>query len=365
MSRSEDHDSLEERFERNAPPVDSQEDWMEVRTRMLEHGRRPTRRWVRATTISFAMVVLVAAVVVGGIEAFNHLGGHGQTVILGGDPTTISTAAVTSTASTAQSPGSSTTQAAGSSATAAGSSTTAAAGTVTISVYFTRAEKMAAAHRVIPKTLETGKAAVLALLEGPTAKESAAGLVGAIPQGTRLLGLTIKNGVATVNLSKEYESGGGSLSMFMRIAQVVYTLTQFPTVSKVSFQLEGKPVTALGGEGIILDHPMGRADYEDMAPAILVESPAVGDTVSSPLHVSGSANTFEATFMADLLDANGHVIAQKQVMATSGTGTRGTFAVDIPFSVGQRGNGTLKVFELSAKDGSPINVVEIPLKLEK
>ena len=297
---------------------------------MLEHGRRPARRRVRATAISFAIVVLVAAVVVGGVEAFNHLGGHGRTVILGGEPTTISTAPVTSTASTTQAASSSTTH-------AAGSSTTVAAETMTMSVYFTRAEKMAAAHRVIPKTLETGKAAVLALLEGPTAEETAAGLVGAIPQGTRLLGLTIKNGVATVNLSKEYESGGGSLSMFMRIAQVVFTLTQFPTVSKVSFQLEGQPVTALGGEGIILDHPMGRADYEDMAPAILVESPAVGDTVTSPVHVTGSANTFEATFMADLLDANGQVIAEKQVMATSGTGTRGTFAVDVPFTLAQSG----------------------------
>ena len=350
MNRSDDHGSLEGRFEQNAPSVDEHKDWMEVRSRMLEHSRRPARRRLRAVAISFTLVVLVAAVVVGGVEAFTHLGGHGQTIIFGGDTTTASTAPLTSTTSTTQT---------------AVSSTTQVANSMTVSVYFTSGEKIAAAHRIVPKTLETGKAAMLALLQGPTADETAAGLVGAIPQGTRFLGLTIENGVATVNLSKEYESGGGSLSMFMRIAQVVYTLTQFPTVSKVSFQLDGQPVTALGGEGIILDHPVGRADYEDMTPAILVESPALGDTVTSPVHITGSANTFEATFVVELLDANGQVVAEKQVMATSGTGTRGTFAVDVPFTVDQAGNGTLKVFEQSAKDGSPINAVDIPIKLAK
>ena len=70
--------------------------------------------------------------------------------------------------------------------------------------------------------------------------------------------------------------------MFMRLAQVVFTLTQFPTVEGVNFKLDGEPIDVLGGEGIIIDHPMSRADYEDMSPAILVESPTVGDTVRQP-----------------------------------------------------------------------------------
>ena len=70
--------------------------------------------------------------------------------------------------------------------------------------------------------------------------------------------------------------------MLMRLAQVVFTLTQFPTVDGVNFKLDGKAIDVLGGEGIIIDHPMSRADYEDMSPAILVESPTVGNSVSSP-----------------------------------------------------------------------------------
>lgn len=244
--------------------------------------------------------------------------------------------------------------------------TTISKDTMTVTVYFpSRDEKMCAVTRVVPKTQEVGAAALKALLGGPTAEEKAAGMVSTIPDGTTFLGLSIKDGVATVDLSKEYASGGGSLSMFMRLAEVVFTLTQFPTVEGVNFKLDGKAIDVLGGEGLILDHPMSRADYEDLSPAILVESPTLGNSVSSPLRVTGTANVFEAIFTVDLLDANGRVIVERQVMATSGTGTRGTFAVDVPFTLDQPGDGTLKVFELSAKDGSPINVVEIPIKLTK
>jgi len=88
----------------------------------------------------------------------------------------------------------------------------------------------------------------------------------AVPTDTRLLGISIKNGIATVDFTSEYQSGGGSLSMQMRLGQVVYTLTQFPTVKAVRFQLDGAPVNVFSGEGIILDHPVGRSDYADLAP---------------------------------------------------------------------------------------------------
>jgi germination protein M len=244
--------------------------------------------------------------------------------------------------------------------------TTALAGDTTmVRVYFSGGEKICAATRVIPKTREVGAAAMRALLEGPTEVEKQAGMVSTIPEGTTFLGLDVKNGVATVDLSQEYSSGGGSLSMFMRLAEVVFTLTQFPTVDGVNFKLDGKPIDVLGGEGIIIDHPMTRADYEDMSPAILVESPTVGQTVGSPLRITGTANVFEAVFQIKIVNQEGLVIANETVMATSGTGTRGTFDVTIPFTVDKAGRGAIIVFADSPKDGSPINVVEIPLQLTK
>ncbi len=244
-------------------------------------------------------------------------------------------------------------------------STTVAKDTMTVNVYYTRDEKICAAARVVPKTQQVGTAAMKALLEGPTAKEKAAGVFDAIPEGTTFLGLDVEDGVATVDLSAEYASGGGTLSMAMRLAQVVFTLTQFSTVEGVNFMLDGKPVEVFSGEGIILDHPVDRSDYEELSPAILVESPTLGNTVSSPVRVTGTANVFEATFRINVVDWDGLIIADEVVTATSGTGTRGTFDVTIPFEVDRAGLGALIVFENSAKDGSPINVVEIPLQLEK
>ncbi len=74
--------------------------------------------------------------------------------------------------------------------------------------------------------------------------------------------------------------------------------------------------------------------------------------------MTGTANTFEATFQYELLDADGNVIDKNFVTATSGTGTRGTFE----FTTGEFDDAaTLVVFENSAEDGSRIHEVEIPL----
>jgi len=234
-----------------------------------------------------------------------------------------------------------------------------------VKVYFGKNEKMAATGRVIPETQQVGAAAMKALLEGPTAAEKQAGMFSSIPEGTTFLGLEITNGIATVDLSKEYASGGGSLSMMMRLAEVVFTLTQFPTVDGVNFKLDGQPITVLGGEGIIIDHPMSRRDYEDMSPAILVESPTLGDNVSSPLRVTGSANVFEAVFSISVVDAAGLELSDQRVQASAGTGTRGTFDATVEFNPSQSGPGSLIVYYNSPKDGSKVVVDEIPVTLEK
>jgi len=84
--------------------------------------------------------------------------------------------------------------------------------------------------------------------------------------------------------------------------------------------------------------------------------------VRSPLRVSGTADVFEATFRAELVDAQERVIAATQVHASSGTGTRGTFDFTLTFATGP-GRATLRVFDLSAKDGSRQDLVSISLRV--
>jgi Immunoglobulin-like domain of bacterial spore germination len=96
-------------------------------------------------------------------------------------------------------------------------------------------------------------------------------------------------------------------------------------------------------------------------PAIVVAQPVTGQTVHSPFHVSGTADTFEAIFRVQLTDRAGKVLLDQQVQATSGSGTRGSF--DTTLSTPVRGPAILVVYERSAKDGSPVNTVSLQLTL--
>jgi predicted small lipoprotein YifL len=108
--------------------------------------------------------------------------------------------------------------------------------------------------------------AIRALIEGPTPAERDTELSTAIPADTLLLGLTIDDGLATIDLSREFEVGGGSLNILSRLAQVVYTLTQFPTIDAVVFHLDGEPVRVFSGEGVVLEDPVDRSDYATILP---------------------------------------------------------------------------------------------------
>jgi germination protein M len=241
--------------------------------------------------------------------------------------------------------------------------------TTVVRVYFYYGGELGSAGlvpllREVPETRAVATAAMHALLEGPTADESGEReITSAVPAGSRLLGLTIEDGVATVDLSSEFESGGGSLSVFVRLGQVVYTLTQFPTVDTVRFEIDGQPVTVFSSEGVVLDGPVGREQYADLLPMIFVDRPAYGAAIGNPARVTGSANVFEASFLIMLLDAEGRPILEMPAMATCGTGCRGTFDVTLAYSVPQAGWGTLRVWEASAMDGSPQNVREYPVWL--
>jgi germination protein M len=207
-------------------------------------------------------------------------------------------------------------------------------------LYFLREGKIAPVSRGVITGPQVGTAAVRELLKGPAADDE--GVETAVPAGVKLQSLGITNGVATVELSQQLTDDAAQ-------AQLVYTLTQFPTVKRVDFGA---------------DAPVGRRAFEAQTPPILVESPLPGEDVDSGFEVTGTANTFEATFNYELKDASGKVLRKNFVTATSGSGTRGTFRFSVPYRVDEPQQGTLVVFELSAEDGSRIHESEIPLRLE-
>ena len=199
--------------------------------------------------------------------------------------------------------------------------TTAPAATRTVRIYVVRDGNLVAEGREVPAGPAVGSEALKALL------------------GDRDFDLTIAGGVATV-------TGLGTLSHEGQ-AEIVATLTQFPTVEAVV--LDGKRLT--------------RLDIEDVTPQILVESPLPGARVASPVRVTGTANTFEASLFVDVLDRDGDTLSHTLVTATSGSGTRGTFDVQVGFDTADSRPGTLYAYESSAEDGSAIHEVRVPITL--
>ena len=235
---------------------------------------------------------------------------------------------------------------------------------VPLRVWFARSDGLVAVQRVHAATPAVATAATEALLAGPSPAERAAGVGTAIPDGTKLLGISLHDGVATVDLTSEYEAGGGSYSMQLRLAQVVYTLTEFPTVKRVLFHLDGAPVDVFSSEGIVLGHPVGRSDYADLLPAITVAEPAPGARTASPVTVSGTANVFEANVTVEVLDATGTIVGKTFTTATCGTGCRGTYSVSVPFDIGVEQRGTIVVHDDDAAGtGTPPHTVRVPVLL--
>lgn len=225
-------------------------------------------------------------------------------------------------------------------------------------IYLIAGGKVQPAHRWVSPTTPA-RDSLLALIEVPNPAEVDGGLTNDVPPSTRLLGVSIAGGVATVDLSHDFLAGSGD-SLSRRVAQVVYTLTQFSTVQTVVVHVDGAAVGSIGA--VNLSHPVGRADLEPWTPAILVESPAAGDNVTSPLRIWGTANTVEAVFRIRMTTVDGTQLFDYRVQATSGTGTRGTFDVTVRFTVG--GGATLQAYEVSMKDGSHINTVSVKLFLQ-
>ena len=211
--------------------------------------------------------------------------------------------------------------------------------------------------RATPAELRNGGPTPAEAVEALLAND--AGRASEIPPGTRLQGVVVADGTATVDLSRQFGSGGGSASMQARVAQVVYTLTQWRTVRRVTFELDGEPVDAIGGEGVPA-REVTRDDLTGVLPPIFIDPPL--ETATSPLSVSGSASVYEAT-VSFRLEANGKTLASGFTTAAEGGPGRGDFDAMLEFDVDAPTDATLVAFEQSAADNSETKVTRASVRL--
>ncbi len=235
--------------------------------------------------------------------------------------------------------------------------------TTTFAIFLLRDGRLAPVRRVVDATPAVARAALEQLVAGPTDDERLDGLATAVPDGTAVLGVSLEDRTATVDLSGTFDEAGDTASTRGRVAQVVATLTQFPTIERVAFRLDGEPVETIGAPGVAVDPPIGRRAIEAQTAPILIESPLPGDAVTSPIRLRGTANVFEATVSLEVRDGAGAGVLETFTTATSGTGTRGTFDTRLTLPA-RDGPLTIVAFESSAEDGRPLHETDVDVMLE-
>lgn len=211
----------------------------------------------------------------------------------------------------------------------------------------------------VPATKEPAKAALEELINTNPVIPGAARV---LPQGTKIKGINIKDGLATVDFSQEVlRANVGAAGEALGIQSIVNTLTEFPEIQKVSFMVEGKTEDVMDWWGHVglYEQPFTRNLSSVNEPAIWVNSPTQGQKVSSPLEVTGSARVFEATVNIRLIDDTGKTIAEGFTTASEGAPGRGDFKYSLNFNAPSPGQGELEVFWESPKDGKELDRVSI------
>jgi hypothetical protein len=146
--------------------------------------------------------------------------------------------------------------------------------------------------------------------------------------------VTISDGTAHVTLAEATPE---------RTAEIVYTLTQFPSIKRVD---------VAGRTGLT------RSDVATFVPPILIETPAAQARVPKTISVSGTASVFEATLVVELR-RNGRVLVKRTVTASEGAPAQGTFATTLDAPTG--GAMTIAAYSPSAEDGTPQHEQDVPV----
>ena len=125
--------------------------------------------------------------------------------------------------------------------------------TSVVSVYFGKygtdssmdtCTNLESSDRIVPKTPQIARAAILELLKGPNADEEKKGLFTSIPSGVMLKNITIENGTAHADFNESLNAGGSCRVAAIR-AQIEKTLRQFPSVSDAVISVNGNSAEAL------------------------------------------------------------------------------------------------------------------------
>jgi hypothetical protein len=168
--------------------------------------------------------------------------------------------------------------------------------------------------------------------------------------GSRIISIKREGGLATVDLSLgRFEVGAEAEQR--AIDQLVWTLTaNDPTVTSVKFTVDGLAVETLAGKVDTTASFVPGFSYDVLA-SVGIDQLDRSD-VTSPVVVTGMACTFEANVSWELLQ-NKTVINSGATTAAIACPDRSAWKIELGSLA--PGKYTIRVFDLSAEDGSVIS----------
>jgi spore germination protein GerM len=133
-----------------------------------------------------------------------------------------------------------------------------------VTIYLMGESRLVTVNRAVVAPASIARA-LAALGRGPTTEEVAEGLDSPISTVTPITFRSLNGSTATVGLPASFAQLGGQEEI-VAAAQLVFTVTAFPGVEKVSVLIGGKPATIPTGGGSLSSGALSRSDYGALAP---------------------------------------------------------------------------------------------------
>lgn len=137
-----------------------------------------------------------------------------------------------------------------------------------VNVFFTKIsdgkDVYVAVSRQKPKSFKGSDVeyAVKTLVNGPTKYEKGKGVYSEIPSTTKLIWYKETPSKIIVNLSDDFEYGGGGESLYKRMYQLIKTVNH-NTRKPVYLYINGKQANVIGGEGLMIKQPLRSNSLEE------------------------------------------------------------------------------------------------------
>lgn len=100
------------------------------------------------------------------------------------------------------------------------------------------------------------------LVTAPSKWEKSKGFASEIPSRTKVLSVRESSNSVLVDLSSDFETGGGAESTYMRIKQVIKTANS-NSKTPVYLYINGKQASVIGGEGVMIKQPLNERSLDE------------------------------------------------------------------------------------------------------